>query len=236
MKATQEGRQLVLTVDGLERPFRIDPLPAKRGKFLSEQFIQASVGLIPTGVAEQIFVEAIGLENYARMTGLRIDLRRVTEIVDGLAAQYGESILGVTDHGVVHDPDGLGFAGVSRLLTQGFVFVYTDDPDSDGEPIRQEEAEALCLAAFYWQSVVGIEAVEVFLEEGGKTAGSVKALALLVKRLGLSQSTNSSTEGSAPAIQEGSSSPESVTANSSALERLPANRRSFMKPRNRKPR
>lgn len=227
--ATTEGRRLSLNVDGVDGAFLVDPLHAKRGKHLTEQFILASVGQIPQDSSEAIFIEALGPVNYARMTGLYVDL--VMEHTD----DYPEPphtidvILTYDDSGLyAGDPE---VSPVGMLMKGAYYRARSeqgDEPELMGEPIRQQEAEALCLAAFYWQTVVGMEAVEAFIEGGEGTAGSLKALGLLQTRLVLSASPSSRSAATEQLIQQQANSTETTdTPPSSATVRLLAHKRGF---------
>lgn len=214
--ATTEGRRLVLRVEGVDDAFYVDPLPARRGRFLTDQFLLLSTtsGEDPAAaqaLGEEIFVESLGPVNYSRLTGLVVDLvsRETGErlVTWNAAAEENPSPLEILRHGDVR-------------------FVLREPVDGEpvpwGEPIRQEESEALALCAFYWQTVVGMEAVQAFLDAGEGTEGSVKALALLLYRTGRLPSPNSSTGAMAIGTQQGSSSGTSATSNSSGSVRLPA--------------
>lgn len=216
--ATTEGRSLVLTVEGVDTPFRVDPLPAKRGKFLTDRFLESALGRTTQAQAEAVFIEALGPANYSRMSGLYVE--HYDERTGNHRGTYGPD--GITP-GATRDPLTPDLVG-ARYVTRE---AEGDEPELDGEPIRQEEGEALCLAAFYWQTVVGMEAVNAFLGAGEGTAGSLKALTLLMTRLGLSVSSSSSSRVMEHGIQAAGSSPASDTPNSSASVRLPAAKRSI---------
>lgn len=214
--ATTEGRRLVLTVDGIDEPFYVDPIPAKRGKILTDRFIAIAVGAAQ-GSSEGIFIEAIGPANYSRLTGLYVDLVRLVgeDMTPEVVATFD-------DTGIIKgDPD-----AVPGLISRGAVFIareaHDDEQEIVGVPMRQEESEALVLCAFYWQGVVGIEAVNAFIENGEGTAGSLKALRLLQMRLGLLPSTNSSREVMESVMQGAGSEGTSTTPTSSGSVRLPA--------------
>lgn len=219
-KATTEGRQLVLTVEGVDTPFRVDPLPAKRGKALTELFLAAALGQLSGVVAEAIFIESIGPSNYSRMSGLYVDeYDRVTGAYLRTWDPEGSKV----HSEFLENESEASFMGRDRVEA-------LDEPDLDGEPIRQEEAEALCLAAFYWQTVVGMEAVSAFINAGEGTEGSLKALSLLQVRMGLSPSTTSRSSVLENAIQQQAASKATSTPQVGKKSvRLPADRQ---KPRN----
>lgn len=224
-RAAQQGRNLALFVEDIDEPFIVRPLPAKRGRALTETFAGIALGVDetqqPAAVSEAVFIEAINPDNYARMAGGYVDEFDST-------GRYVTtwSTTGSTRH--------------ERLaeLTAPARFIAREanpdlgEPEVDGEPIRQEEAESLSLCAFYWQSVVGMEAVEAFLEGGEGTAGSLKALRLLLIRIGRSPSTSSYEAGMASLTQQADSEETTDTANSSGSVPLPANKRGFLPPRN----
>lgn len=222
--ATTEGRRLVLSIEGVDEPFRVDPLSARRGKWLTERFLEAAVGRTTAAVAEAVFIESFGPANYSRMTGAYVD-----EFTD---AGIYVTTWNPTGSDERHDLEREAPAADADPLT--IARFIARDPIApelplDGEAIRQEECEALCLCAFYWQTVVGMEAVTVFLESGEGTDGSLKALGLLQIRLGLSVNRSSSSPVMERLIaQQASSSPTPGTGNSSATVRLPASKRGFM--------
>ena len=221
--ATEEGRQLVLTVPGIE-PFRIDPLPGRRGRALTELFVRMSRARL-TGetftAAEQetAFIESMGARNYARMTGLVVDQ----------FDQHGEYVCSWTDAGEHQKPEHIDIEaepiGEARFVGRE---AFDGEPESDGEPMRQSEYESIALCAFYWQTVVGMEAVTAFIEAGEGTDASVKALTLLLSRTVASRPTNSSSVDMVLSMEQGGSTETTATASSSGSVRLPAARRGFM--------
>lgn len=226
--ATTEGRRLVLRVDGIDEPFLVDPLPAKRGRALTELFARASRSKItgeelPEMDLETIFIESLGPANYSRMTGLYVDEFDAEGDYVRTHTQFAAEVL----------PSHADMMGTARFIARERM---AGEAELDGEPIRQEECESLALCAFYWQSVVGIEAVNAFIGAGEGLEGSLKALNLLSIRIGISPSTNSSSQVMESLIQEESSRGTNGTSNSSGSVRLPANKRSFMQnPMKRKP-
>ncbi len=197
MEATPDGRNLRLHVaEGID-DFIVLPLPARRGKALSEAFLRIAMSrfsnelnLEPLTMAEMeaTFVEAIGVDNYERAAGVLIDpdtFQPVAELPE--------------DH-----PD------------------YRLTPD--GEAIRQEELQQLFQAAFYWQSVVGMKGVQALLEG---EEGQGKALAQLLVMLGLSLSPTSPNSGSANPTPTPAGIPTTTTRNGGKTSvRLPAVKRS----------
>lgn len=181
-EATTEGRRLRLTVEGIEEPFLVDPLPAKRGHALTVQFVEAAAGRASVGLTEAVFIEAFGAANYSRMSGLYVD--RFDPTTGEHVETYGPT--GPIEPAHPREPLPAEVVGLRFLAREA-----DGEPELDGDPIRQEEGEALTLCAFYWQTVVGMEAVRAFLDEGEGTAGSVKALGLLLSRSGLSRSQTS---------------------------------------------
>lgn len=248
--ATQDGRELVLAVSGIDTPFRVSPLTARRGKELTEQFIRASVGALSGTEAESVFIESFGPQNYSRAAGVFVDEFDITggpdagapyvqtwtpdgpHFVEGLAdtTSVDEQImqLGDDDEGnplTAHRKYAAKYRGRDAIPTLG-------EHDFDGEPIRQEEVEALALCAFYWQTVVGMEAVRAFIEGGEGTPGSLKALSLLQTRSALSPSTTSRSTALENLIQSRAGIPNTGTPQAGAKSvRLPADRQ---KPRNKK--
>jgi len=219
--ATTEGRSLVLTVEGLD-PFRVEPLAAKRGRRLTEMFVEAiTERMLPVG-AEAIFIECIGAMNYARFAGMYVDEYDPAGVYartwDDEGSEIRESLAGST--APPEYPDGSGHVRfVAREALEG-------EPELDGDAIRQEEAESLTLCAFYWQTVVGMEAVRAFLDAGEGSHGSLKALALLQSRMGISRPPTSHSSASASQTQQGDSSDTSTRSGGGTSVRLPADRRS----------
>lgn len=210
--AEQRARLLVLTVQGVDREFVVDPLPARRGRHLTEQFIRASLGRLSLESSEAVFVEALGPRNYSAVSALYVD-------EFDAAGEY------VT----THTPTGsepVGLLAGTRCEPVDLRFGTRDplpsEPDLEALPIRQEEVEALALAAFYWQTVVGMEGVTAFVDAGAGQAGSLKALALLQIRLGLSRPSGSSPTGTATATRQGGSEGTTGTGSSFVREQQPA--------------
>lgn len=226
--AIAEGRDLHLGVQGIERPFVVHPLPARRGKQLTDVFVQiavqgpASVGA-DAAMKESIFIEAFGPENYARAGSGIVELTLDGEILATWIPDAEQDLTSVPP--VNPDPSIIFRRGGDLSMREP----RDDEPPAWGESIRHEEIEALALAAFYWQTVVGMEAVQAFLEAGEGQAGSLKALGLLLSRRGLSIRTNSSDSGSASSTQQAGSTGTTATAPRSAIEQLPAHKRSKKK-------
>lgn len=227
--ATTEGRRLVLRVEGIDEPFFVDPLPAKRGRALTELFVKAARSQltgenIEEASQESVFIESINPKNYVRMGGVYVD-------------EYDATGAYLHTHGldVTYVLDELaGNTSTSKYTAREALPGIEDE--IDGDPIRQEECESLALCAFYWQTVVGIEAVNAFIDAGEGTEGNLKALALLSIRIGISPSTNSSSPALGSWIQEDVSKATAAISNSSGSVQLPAKKRGFMQnPRKRKP-
>lgn len=65
-------------------------------------------------------------------------------------------------------------------------------PDEDqtnfnriGLELSQDEAESILMPAFFWQTVLGLDGVKVYIEGGEGLAGTLKATGALSRRLGL---------------------------------------------------
>lgn len=65
-------------------------------------------------------------------------------------------------------------------------------PDEDqanfnriGDELSQDEAEAILMPAFFWQTILGMDGVKAYLEGGEGLAGTLKATGALSRRLGL---------------------------------------------------
>lgn len=212
--AEQRGRELVLAVQGVDREFVVVPLPARRGKHLTEQFIRASLGRLSIESSEAVFVEALGPGVYSALAALYVD-------------EFDESGAYVTTHGPDAAAPREALAGrhcEPADLRFGTRDPLGDEPALEALPIRQEEVEALALAAFYWQTVVGMDGVSAFIAEGAGQAGSLKTLALLQIRLGLSRPNGSSPTGTGSQTQRGGSEATNDTASSYASAQPPAER------------
>jgi hypothetical protein len=182
--ATPDGRRLRLHVaDGID-DFLVDPVSAKRGLALSEAFVNASLSR---------FQNDIGLKPLSVQEMERI-------FVEALGVDNYERMAGV-----LVDP-----ATFDRIPE-----LDPEDPDyrpePEGEPMRHEEQQEICLAAFYWQSVVGMDAVQILLS--GEDLAGPKALARLVEGLGLSLSLISPSSESATQTQSPGASPATSTPN-----------------------
>lgn len=193
--ATQEGRNLVIRVPGIDDPFVVTPISAKRGQYLTERYLSASLRGIPTDQAEGIFIESFGPENYSRTFGCIVEQ--------------------------VEDSPGVkGWR--KRIPADGEI-------EPEGLALRQEEGETLCMAAFFWNSIIGMEGVNALLDSSTVgTSGILKANGLIQLRLGLSPLTTSRSSVLESLIQPpaGSLSIDPNSVNSSATVRLPANKRS----------
>jgi hypothetical protein len=153
IKATQEGRNLHIRVEGVDDPFVIRPLPGRAGLQITETYIAGSTG--------QARAEAI--------------TEALQMAVDGA----------VWDEG-----------------TQRWAPLPEDEQVNYtriGFELALAEAESVLLPAFFWQTVLGIDGVNEYIEGGEGLAGSVKALGALVARLGrLRPQTSLSTASAAP--------------------------------------
>lgn len=94
--------------------------------------------------------------------------------------------------------------GISNELWEGMLLGALDGFDENDEPIRdgtnyaylQEnatlaEGEQILHAAFYWQTILGMDGVNAYLDEGGGVGGALKVMSALLFRLGLSHLTTS---------------------------------------------
>jgi len=104
-----------------------------------------------------------------------------------------------------------------------------DGPNSDRieNELSLHEAEDVFLPAFYWQTTLGIDGVNTYLEAGGGMAGGVKALSFLASTLGISPFTTSPSSELESRIQKLVPTPPTGTRSGGAtLDRLPAAKRS----------
>lgn len=203
--ATPDGRRLRIHVEqdpediaagSVIDDFLVDPLPAKRGMYLSRQFVQVSLGTIPDvavepadpAAMESLLIESLGAANYERLAGC------IVVPVDD------------EDH-----------------RARGVRFVEFEEHDgrvaTDGEPLRQEEVRQVMLAAFYWQSVLGIEGVRAFLETPESSGG--KVLGLLLVALGVQLSRTSRGSASEPQTQQAVTPATNTPTGTSASVMLP---------------
>jgi hypothetical protein len=67
--AEVRGRRLRLAIPGTPHVFLVDPLPAKRGRALSEAYASSSGRDASKYSLPCVFAEALGAENYALLTG-----------------------------------------------------------------------------------------------------------------------------------------------------------------------
>lgn len=54
-----------------------------------------------------------------------------------------------------------------------------------GDELSQDEAEAVLMPAFFWQTALGMDGVTAYLEGGEGLSGTLKATGALSRRLGL---------------------------------------------------
>lgn len=54
-----------------------------------------------------------------------------------------------------------------------------------GRELSQEEGNGVIMPALFWQTLLGMDGVKLYLEEGEGLAGTLKAVGALVARLGL---------------------------------------------------
>lgn len=53
-----------------------------------------------------------------------------------------------------------------------------------GEELSQDEAEAILMPAFFWQTILGMDGVKAYLEGGEGLSGTLRATSALSRRLG----------------------------------------------------
>lgn len=75
----------------------------------------------------------------------------------------------------------------------GTLIPHTDLPNYQriGEELSLAEAQDVLLPAFFWQTILGIRGVNIYLEAGGGDAGGVKALWALLEAMAISPSRTS---------------------------------------------
>jgi hypothetical protein len=202
--ATPDGRYLRIQVLGAEGSaadsevddFVVAPLSAKRGYILSRMYVAQTLATIPAlgvdqeeGALESVMIEAIGVANYERLAGAIV----VPVPADDPAFAAG-----------------LRYRQYER---------HEDRVASDGEPLRAEEVQQILQAAFYWQSVVGLDGVKAFLEDPGFARG--KAIALLYAALGIRLSPTSHSGASESQTPEDATPATSTPTGTSSSVVLP---------------
>ncbi|WP_454168149.1 hypothetical protein [Microbacterium lacticum] len=63
-----------------------------------------------------------------------------------------------------------------------------------GDELSQDEAEAILMPAFFWQTVLGMDGVKAYLEGGEGLSGTLRATSALARRLGFLAAPNVSEE------------------------------------------
>lgn len=88
-------------------------------------------------------------------------------------------------------------------------------------------AQDILHPAFFWQTVLEIDAVNIYIGAGGGYVGGLKALGSLVQTLGLSPLvTSPSTESVTQTLQQANMSPTSSPQGGPTLAKLPTNKQS----------
>lgn len=137
--ATQVGRDLHLTVEGIEAPFVIHPLPGLAGIQITATFIDNAGG------ADR-------------------------------AADVAAAVMIALDGAVLDEASGrwVPLPAAEQINYRRL-----------GMELSQTESETVSMPAFFWQTILGIDGVNAYIEGGGGTAGTVKAFGALSQRLGL---------------------------------------------------
>jgi hypothetical protein len=165
--ATVDGRRLRLELPGSGQSFRVEPLPGRCGLALSRAFLAKLHGASDETPAESVFAEALGPENYALATGSHV------QVFDGdgsyLRTAMPDAVM-IEPHDDVESP----IAGQRVRVIAA---------PCDGLDLRIEEIEELALAAFYWQSAAGSEALDEYLRAGAGRTGAAAAQILLEEAL-----------------------------------------------------
>lgn len=151
--AEQVGRDLHITLEGVEQPFVVRPLPGRAGLQVTSMFLGVSGGL---GSTEQL----------AEMMIMCVD-------------------------GAVYDAETDTWSPVPEEQRTNYTRL--------GFELSQKEADDVLYPAFFWQSVLGIDGVNAYLEAGGGLPGALKATGALAVRLGrLPRPTSPSSESESP--------------------------------------
>ncbi len=94
-----------------------------------------------------------------------------------------------------------------------------------GQEASLSETETIASIAVYWQTVLGINGVNAYLNAGGGDAGQVKALGALAERTGLSlRRTSPSSESAAQTLSRASTRSTSTPLGGGKLGKLPLDR------------
>jgi hypothetical protein len=140
-----------------------------------------------------------------------------------------------------------------RKLTEQFLLIATGRLPAEGmqailetavgaetfERIQVEasahEGEDLTQAAFYWQTVLGMDGVNAYISGGEGMAGSKKALQLLALTLGISP-TQTAPSGALESLIQSQAPTPPTDRPTTTLDKLPASKpRANRKPRSSKP-
>lgn len=182
--ATQEGRNLHLTVEGCE-PFVVKPLGGYAGHQITQTYLLGA-------------------------------------IQQADAAEMTEALVMALD-GATLDPD-----------TGRWVPVAPEErvnSNRAGAELSLGELDQVTNAAFYWQTILHTEGLQIFLSDEGGVEGHLKAMRALVARLGLSHLMTSPSSVSADEIRSLVSSTNTSTPQGGGkpgkplLDRLPKVRR-----------
>ena len=131
--ATKDGRNLVLTVEGVD-PFVIRPLPGHAGRQITQTYLDSLSGASALLPALQIAVD-----------GAVLDGDRWVPRPDAEQTNF------------------------NRI----------------GMELSQEESSSIIMPAFFWQTILGMDGVKAYIEDGEGQAGALKAAGALSARLGL---------------------------------------------------
>lgn len=154
IKAVEVGRDLHITVEGVDDVFVIRPLPASAGRQVTETYLQGSVFLADAKEVEAALLIAVDGGQKTDAGWVPLEHRPVQERMD--------------------------------------------------DTLRQTEAEQVAMAAFFWQTVLGIDGVNEYLDAGGGITGMGKAVWALTVRLGISPQGTSPDSVLASLMPEGS--------------------------------
>jgi hypothetical protein len=179
--AKQEGRNLSITVDGIDEPFIIQPLPGFAGEKATEMFILIAAREMPPEKLAEVWQLAL----------------------DGVN-ENGDTIV-----------DGPNWTRIKRTLSL-------------------TEGESVIHPAFYWQTTLGIDGVNEFIEAGGGLPGAKKVLERLILTLGISPMQTGRSGALENLMQQALFPP--TNPSTTALDKLPPNKRGFRQSGKRKQR
>lgn len=139
INAEKVGRDLHITMDGVDGAFVIHPLPGRAGIAITDTYLTSSAGLTSA-------------EDFSNALIMAVDGARQN------------AITGVWEP--VPEAEQTNYARI-------------------GAELSQAESEGILMPAFFWQTILGVEGVNAYIDGGEGLAGTLKAAGALTARLGL---------------------------------------------------